>query len=78
MAQRLGKSYPFFPFGLPCPLLIYIRLILARRFHRQIFLSVDVPATLLSTPRGSHLLFDAEKGIVAALSSLGEHGQEVS
>ncbi|KAG2356444.1 hypothetical protein BDR07DRAFT_1473755 [Suillus spraguei] len=52
---------------------------LARRFHRQIFLSVDVPATLLSTPRGSHLLFDAEKGIVAALNSLGdEDGQEVS
>ncbi|KAG2119880.1 uncharacterized protein F5147DRAFT_665705 [Suillus discolor] len=52
---------------------------LARRFHRQIFLSVDVPATLLSTQRGSNLLFDAEKGIVAALSSLGdEHGQEVS
>lgn len=51
----------------------------ARRFHRQIFLSVDVPATLLSTRQGYNLLFDAEKGIVAALNSLGdEHGQEVS
>ncbi|OJA20108.1 hypothetical protein AZE42_07973 [Rhizopogon vesiculosus] len=50
---------------------------LARRFHRQIFLSVDVPVTLISTPRGSSLLFDAEKGIVAALKSLeGERGQE--
>ncbi|KAG0701332.1 hypothetical protein DFH29DRAFT_927344 [Suillus ampliporus] len=49
---------------------------LARRFHQQIFLSIDVPSSLLSTPRGSHLLFDAEKGIVAALNSLAdEHGQ---
>ncbi|KAJ8588858.1 hypothetical protein M405DRAFT_696736, partial [Rhizopogon salebrosus TDB-379] len=43
---------------------------LARRFGRQIFLSVDVPATLTSTPKGSSLLFDAEKGIVTALKGL--------
>ncbi|KAG2153784.1 uncharacterized protein EDB93DRAFT_1223906 [Suillus bovinus] len=45
---------------------------LAQRFHRQIFLSVDIPATMLSTSRGYHLLFDAERGIIAALSSLGD------
>ncbi|KAH7888493.1 hypothetical protein F5I97DRAFT_1853015 [Phlebopus sp. FC_14] len=43
---------------------------LARRFRKQVFLSVDIPAPLLSTAQGSRLLFDAEKGIVEALKDL--------
>ncbi|KAL4074244.1 hypothetical protein V8B97DRAFT_1931238 [Scleroderma yunnanense] len=40
---------------------------LATRFHKQIFLSVDIPSVYLATPHGSRLLLEAEKEIVGAL-----------
>ncbi|KAF8839491.1 hypothetical protein BDN67DRAFT_969999 [Paxillus ammoniavirescens] len=43
---------------------------LAKRFRKQIFLSVDIPPLYLSTAQGSRLLLDAEKGIVEALKEL--------
>ncbi|KIJ68003.1 hypothetical protein HYDPIDRAFT_148213 [Hydnomerulius pinastri MD-312] len=43
---------------------------LARRFRKQIFLSVDIPPTFLATAQGSRILLDAEKGIVEALKGI--------
>ncbi|KIJ19173.1 hypothetical protein PAXINDRAFT_69942 [Paxillus involutus ATCC 200175] len=37
---------------------------LAKRFRKQIFLSVDIPPLYLSTAQGSRLLLDAEKGLL--------------
>ncbi|KAH7929821.1 hypothetical protein BV22DRAFT_1028999 [Leucogyrophana mollusca] len=43
---------------------------LARRFRKQIFLSIDVPSTFQTTGEGSRLLLDAEKGIIDALKAV--------
>ncbi|KAH7911983.1 hypothetical protein BJ138DRAFT_1084495 [Hygrophoropsis aurantiaca] len=40
---------------------------LARRFRKQIFLSIDIPTTFQTASQGSRLMLDAEKGIVDAL-----------
>ncbi|KAG6880213.1 hypothetical protein C0992_003877 [Termitomyces sp. T32_za158] len=40
---------------------------LAKRFGKQIFLSVDVPSSFMTIGQGPKLLFEAEKGIVASL-----------
>ncbi|GLB37582.1 putative proteasome assembly chaperone 4 [Lyophyllum shimeji] len=40
---------------------------LAKRFGKQVFLSVDVPSTFLNIGQGPKLLLDAEKGIVTTL-----------
>lgn len=40
---------------------------LAKRFGKQIFLSVDVPSTFLNIGQGPKLLLEAEKGIVTKL-----------
>ncbi|KAF9222742.1 hypothetical protein BS17DRAFT_783316 [Gyrodon lividus] len=42
----------------------------ARRFQKQIFLSVDIPPAYLAAAQGSRLLFDAEKEIVEALKEI--------
>jgi len=42
----------------------------ARRFRKQIFLSVDVPPTFLSMGQGSKLLLEVEKGIVEILKEM--------
>ncbi|EGO25257.1 hypothetical protein SERLADRAFT_465133 [Serpula lacrymans var. lacrymans S7.9] len=42
---------------------------LARRFGKQIFLSVDIPSSFLSMGQG-RLLLDAEKGIVETLKAV--------
>jgi hypothetical protein len=42
----------------------------ARRFRKQIFLSVDVPPTFLSISQGSKLLLEVEKGIVEILKEM--------
>ncbi|KIK97798.1 hypothetical protein PAXRUDRAFT_135570 [Paxillus rubicundulus Ve08.2h10] len=43
---------------------------LAKRFRKQIFLSVDIPPLYLSAAQGSRLLLDAEKGVVEALKEI--------
>ncbi|KAF9482169.1 hypothetical protein BDN70DRAFT_802087 [Pholiota conissans] len=40
---------------------------LAKRFQKQIFLSVDIPSGFLSLGQGPRLALEAEKGIVATL-----------
>ncbi|KAF8070607.1 hypothetical protein FPV67DRAFT_1561372 [Lyophyllum atratum] len=40
---------------------------LAKRFGKQIFLSIDVPSTFLTIGQGPRLLLEAEKGIVTTL-----------
>lgn len=42
----------------------------ARRFQKQIFLSVDIPAGFSSYGGGAKLVFEAEKGIVATLKEI--------
>ncbi|KAL4266394.1 Proteasome assembly chaperone 3 [Pleurotus pulmonarius] len=43
---------------------------LAKRFRKQIFLSVDVPPAILSMSPSHKLLFAVEKGIVGALKDI--------
>ena len=43
---------------------------LAKRFQKQIFLSVDIPSGFSPNGQGDKLLFEAEKGIVAALKEI--------
>ncbi|TFK44373.1 hypothetical protein BDQ12DRAFT_672867 [Crucibulum laeve] len=43
---------------------------LAKRFQKQIFLSVDLPTTFLSMGQGLQLLQEAEKGIVVTLKRI--------
>ena len=43
---------------------------LAKRFKKQIFLSVDVPPELYSSGRGPAVLFEVEKGVVEQLRGL--------
>ncbi|KJA20703.1 hypothetical protein HYPSUDRAFT_42760 [Hypholoma sublateritium FD-334 SS-4] len=43
---------------------------LAKRFKKQVFLSVDIPSGFSSLGGGQKLAFDAEKGIVAALKEI--------
>ncbi|KNZ72898.1 hypothetical protein J132_01890 [Termitomyces sp. J132] len=40
---------------------------LAKRFTKQIFLSIDVPSSFMTIGQGPKLLLDVEKGIVATL-----------
>ena len=42
----------------------------ARRFKKQIFLSVDFPAAAVGFGQGQELLLDAERGLVEALKEL--------
>ena len=65
MAQRLGNAGMQIaakrgPHGYP----------VAKRFKKQIFLSVDIPSGFSSLGGGQKLAFDAEKGIVAALKEI--------
>ncbi|KAF9469935.1 hypothetical protein BDZ94DRAFT_43665 [Collybia nuda] len=43
---------------------------LARRFKKQILLSVDIPSTYLAAGQGPGILLEAEKGIVKVLSGI--------
>ena len=43
---------------------------LAKRFKKQIFLSVDVPPEVYSAGRGPAVLLEAEKGVVEQLRGL--------
>ncbi|KAL5507417.1 hypothetical protein ACEPAH_6873 [Sanghuangporus vaninii] len=43
---------------------------LARRFKRQIFLSIDIPPAFLSMGHGPKLAFEAEKRVVETLKEL--------
>ncbi|KDR75191.1 hypothetical protein GALMADRAFT_249151 [Galerina marginata CBS 339.88] len=43
---------------------------LAKRFQKQIFLSVDIPSRFDTMGQGHQLVFEAEKGIVAALKEI--------
>ncbi|KAF6763113.1 hypothetical protein DFP72DRAFT_986861 [Ephemerocybe angulata] len=43
---------------------------LARRFKKQIFLSVDMPAAIVGFGQGQMLLLDAERGIIERLKEL--------
>lgn len=45
-------------------------LLTAKRFGKQIFLSVDIPSSFLTIGQGSRLLLEAEKGIVTTLSGI--------
>lgn len=42
----------------------------AKRFQKQIFLSVDIPSSSLTMDYGQQLLQEAEKGIVATLKEM--------
>ena len=42
----------------------------ARRFKKQIFLSIDIPPTFLSMGHGPKLAFEAEKRVVETLKEL--------
>ncbi|PPQ89723.1 hypothetical protein CVT25_014124 [Psilocybe cyanescens] len=43
---------------------------LAKRFQKQIFLSVDIPVDFTSMGQGHRLVFEAEKGIVTTLKEI--------
>ena len=43
---------------------------IARRFKKQIFLSVDMPATFFALGQGPQLAFEAEKRLVETLKEL--------
>ncbi|KAF4620635.1 hypothetical protein D9613_000436 [Agrocybe pediades] len=43
---------------------------LAKRFRKQIFLSVDIPISFMTMGQGQQLVFEAEKGIVATLKEI--------
>lgn len=43
---------------------------LAKRFKKQMFLSVDVPHSFLSMGNGQELLLEAERGIVVTLKDM--------
>ena len=58
MAQRLGENLPG---SRSCR---SAEKVIARRFQKQIFLSVDIPSGFLSLQQ------EAEKGIVASLKEL--------
>jgi hypothetical protein len=56
-----------------CTNLVFdLGVILARRFCKQIFLSVDVPPLFVSMGQGSTLLMEIEKGIIDSLKRLEE------
>lgn len=42
----------------------------AKRFKKQIFLSVDLPASIVGFGQGRQLLLEAERGIVETLKGL--------
>lgn len=42
----------------------------ARRFRKQIFLSVDVPPTLLTMGQGPKLLLEVERSLVESLKEM--------
>jgi len=75
MAQRLGKSpwlaqVSFFVEIVVVTEVLVIRLfimLVAKRFQKQIFLSVDLP---LGLGEGQQMVFEAEKGIVEALKAI--------
>lgn len=48
---------------------------IAKRFRKQIFLSVDVPPAILSMSQSHKLLFAVEKGIVGALKDIEGDGR---
>ncbi|KAI0031745.1 hypothetical protein K488DRAFT_51444 [Vararia minispora EC-137] len=43
---------------------------LARRFKKQIFLSIDIPASLASSSQGARAILEAEKFLVKTLKEL--------
>jgi proteasome assembly chaperone 4 len=45
-------------------------LLTAKRFGKQMFLSVDIPSSFLTIGQGQRLLLEAEKGIVTTLSGM--------
>jgi proteasome assembly chaperone 4 len=65
MAQRLGAHS-----CIPLVISIYMSCLTARRFRKQIFLSVDIPPAFLSMEQGSRLFFEVEKGAVETLKEL--------
>lgn len=64
MAQRLGMSF----LGLSLSAAKVDTA--AKRFRKQIFLSVDLPASVVGFGQGQELVFEAERGIVEALKAL--------
>ena len=66
MAQRLGEHVAF---GYHNRLMAEAR-DLARRFKKQIFLSVDIPPAALGVGQGLGLVLEAERGVVERLSEL--------
>lgn len=49
---------------------LYFFYLAARRFKKQIFLSIDIPPTFLSMGHGPKLAFEAEKRVVETLKEL--------
>lgn len=47
-----------------------LTMITARRFKKQIFLSIDVPSSIQSVGMGPALLMQVERGIVATLKEI--------
>ena len=42
----------------------------AKRFAKQIFLSIDVPSSFMTIGQGGKLILDGEKGVVARLQEM--------
>jgi hypothetical protein len=45
---------------------------IAKRFKKQVFMSLDIPSSFLSLGQGPKLLHEAEKGIVVMLAEMEE------
>jgi proteasome assembly chaperone 4 len=67
MAQRLGEKHGWLSAEMTDNLKSRLS---ARRFKKQIFLSVDIPAAVVGFGQGQELLLDAERGLVEALKEL--------
>ena len=50
--------------------ILYRDIYAARRFRKQIFLSVDVPPSFLTMGQGSKLLLEVERGLVETLKEM--------
>lgn len=66
----IGAEYAWNPHGSSHYFSMASCTFLARRFRKQIFLSVDVPPAFLSMGQGPKLLLEVEKGIVETLKEM--------
>jgi proteasome assembly chaperone 4 len=83
IAQRLGTFVLFSRFDLFCrmrvmtPIIFFVVhfLSIAQRFKKQIFLSVDIPSSVISLGQGPQLLLRVEKAALDTLKAAEEANQ---